>query len=186
MPIGAFSFIQRRICYRFKSTILMMRPHTITTQRVVLSLLPFRWRNDVSAQASAPMGSLFIVATCQRNNEAIEATEEVRFNWNFLVRAIKHQTYSFFETFQCVVKFLAHSSQYLTGKKQITMVEKWLCNIPRLGGFTRCACAFLAFELGGWHSDDLVPTWCVLQTLLGGGNSFLAGSQTTVEFPQNQ
>lgn len=71
------------------------RTHAITTQRVVLSLLPFRWRNDVSAQATAPMGSLVIVATCQRNNETIEATEEVRFNWNFLVRA-KHQTYSFF------------------------------------------------------------------------------------------
>lgn len=40
-----------------------------------------------------------------------------------------------------------------------------------IDGFTRCA---LAFELGGWHSDDLVPT-CVLQTLLGGGNSFSAG-----------
>lgn len=38
-------------------------------------------------------------------------------------------------------------------------------------GFTRVA---LAYELGGWHSDDLVPT-CVLQTLLGGGNSFSAG-----------
>jgi processing peptidase subunit alpha len=38
-------------------------------------------------------------------------------------------------------------------------------------GFTRIA---LAYELGGWHSDDLVPT-CVLQTLLGGGNSFSAG-----------
>lgn len=38
-------------------------------------------------------------------------------------------------------------------------------------GFTRVA---LVFELGGWHSDDLVPT-CVLQTLLGGGNSFSAG-----------
>ena len=38
-------------------------------------------------------------------------------------------------------------------------------------GFTRVA---LAFEVGGWHSDDLVPT-CVLQTLLGGGNSFSAG-----------
>mmetsp|Transcript_6749 Transcript_6749/g.9530 ORF Transcript_6749/g.9530 Transcript_6749/m.9530 type:complete len:571 (+) Transcript_6749:156-1868(+) len=40
-----------------------------------------------------------------------------------------------------------------------------------MDGFTRVA---LAFELGGWHSDDLVPT-CVLQTLLGGGNSFSAG-----------
>ena len=38
-------------------------------------------------------------------------------------------------------------------------------------GFTRIA---LAFELDGWHSKDLVPT-CVLQTLLGGGNSFSAG-----------
>lgn len=42
---------------------------------------------------------------------------------------------------------------------------------PTIDGFTRVA---LAFELGGWHSDDLVPT-CVLQTLLGGGNSFSAG-----------
>ena len=32
----------------------------------------------------------------------------------------------------------------------------------------------IAFEVGGWHSDDLVPT-CVLQTLLGGGSSFSAG-----------
>lgn len=38
-------------------------------------------------------------------------------------------------------------------------------------GFTRVA---LAFEVDGWHSDDLVPV-CVLQTLLGGGNSFSAG-----------
>jgi processing peptidase subunit alpha len=38
-------------------------------------------------------------------------------------------------------------------------------------GFTRVA---LAFETGGWHSDDLVPA-CVLQTLLGGGSSFSAG-----------
>lgn len=32
----------------------------------------------------------------------------------------------------------------------------------------------VAFEVGGWHSPDLVPT-CVLQTLLGGGSSFSAG-----------
>jgi len=38
-------------------------------------------------------------------------------------------------------------------------------------GFTRTA---IAFPTGGWHSDDLVPS-CVLQTLLGGGNSFSAG-----------
>ena len=38
-------------------------------------------------------------------------------------------------------------------------------------GFTRVA---MAFELGGWHSLDLVPT-CVLQILLGGGSSFSAG-----------
>ena len=38
-------------------------------------------------------------------------------------------------------------------------------------GFTRVA---VAFETGGWHSDDLVPA-CVLQTLLGGGSSFSAG-----------
>ncbi len=38
-------------------------------------------------------------------------------------------------------------------------------------GYTRVA---LAFPTGGWHSKDLVPA-CVLQTLLGGGNSFSAG-----------
>jgi len=32
----------------------------------------------------------------------------------------------------------------------------------------------LGFEVGGWHSGDLVTT-CVLQTLLGGGSSFSAG-----------
>ena len=32
----------------------------------------------------------------------------------------------------------------------------------------------VAFEVGGWHSSDLVPA-CVLQTLLGGGSSFSAG-----------
>lgn len=37
--------------------------------------------------------------------------------------------------------------------------------------FTRIA---LAFEVGGWHDDDLVGT-CVLQILLGGGDSFSAG-----------
>lgn len=34
--------------------------------------------------------------------------------------------------------------------------------------------AALAFETGGWHSEDLVPV-CVLQMLLGGGDSFSAG-----------
>jgi processing peptidase subunit alpha len=43
--------------------------------------------------------------------------------------------------------------------------------LPTPDGMTRVA---LAFETGGWHSDDLVPA-CVLQTLLGGGNSFSAG-----------
>eukprot|EP00549_Striatella_unipunctata_P008575 CAMPEP_0118719850 /NCGR_PEP_ID=MMETSP0800-20121206/29753_1 /TAXON_ID=210618 ORGANISM="Striatella unipunctata, Strain CCMP2910" /NCGR_SAMPLE_ID=MMETSP0800 /ASSEMBLY_ACC=CAM_ASM_000638 /LENGTH=245 /DNA_ID=CAMNT_0006627363 /DNA_START=44 /DNA_END=778 /DNA_ORIENTATION=- len=38
-------------------------------------------------------------------------------------------------------------------------------------GLTRVA---VALPVGGWHSDDLVPA-CVLQTLLGGGNSFSAG-----------
>ncbi|RHY35119.1 hypothetical protein DYB32_000365 [Aphanomyces invadans] len=34
--------------------------------------------------------------------------------------------------------------------------------------------ASLAFPTGGWHHADLVPV-CVLQTLLGGGDSFSAG-----------
>ncbi|CAK4098653.1 unnamed protein product [Aphanomyces euteiches] len=34
--------------------------------------------------------------------------------------------------------------------------------------------ASLAFPTGGWHHEDLVPV-CVLQTLLGGGDSFSAG-----------
>ncbi len=42
---------------------------------------------------------------------------------------------------------------------------------PHNDGLTRVA---VAFELGGWHSADLVST-CVLQTLLGGGNAFSAG-----------
>jgi mitochondrial-processing peptidase subunit alpha len=32
----------------------------------------------------------------------------------------------------------------------------------------------VGLEIGGWHSDNLVPV-CVLQTLLGGGSSFSAG-----------
>ena len=42
---------------------------------------------------------------------------------------------------------------------------------PAKEEFTHVA---IAFEVGGWHSTDLVPT-CVLQTLLGGGSSFSAG-----------
>ena len=42
---------------------------------------------------------------------------------------------------------------------------------PAKEEFTHVA---IAFEVGGWHSMDLVPT-CVLQTLLGGGSSFSAG-----------
>ncbi|GMI03972.1 hypothetical protein TrRE_jg11602 [Triparma retinervis] len=40
-----------------------------------------------------------------------------------------------------------------------------------MDGLTRVA---VGFEVGSWHDDDLVPT-CVLQTLLGGGDSFSAG-----------
>jgi len=40
-----------------------------------------------------------------------------------------------------------------------------------MDGLTRVA---VALPTGGWDSDDLVTT-CVLQTLLGGGNSFSAG-----------
>lgn len=43
--------------------------------------------------------------------------------------------------------------------------------IPTLDGMTRVG---VALEVGGWSSNDLVPG-CVLQTLLGGGNSFSAG-----------
>jgi processing peptidase subunit alpha len=42
---------------------------------------------------------------------------------------------------------------------------------PCVTGLTRVA---VAFEVGGWHSKDLVAT-CVLQVLLGGGDSFSAG-----------
>jgi len=42
---------------------------------------------------------------------------------------------------------------------------------PSMDGYIRIA---LGLEVGGWHSNDLVST-CVLQTLLGGGNSFSAG-----------
>ena len=42
---------------------------------------------------------------------------------------------------------------------------------PAKEEFTHVA---IAFEVGGWHSPDLVPA-CVLQTLLGGGSSFSAG-----------
>ena len=38
-------------------------------------------------------------------------------------------------------------------------------------GYVRVAAAF---EIGGWHDDDLVAA-CVLQQLLGGGDSFSAG-----------
>ncbi|GMH83749.1 hypothetical protein TrVE_jg3501 [Triparma verrucosa] len=40
-----------------------------------------------------------------------------------------------------------------------------------IDGLTRVA---VAFEVGGWHDDDMVAI-CVLQTLLGGGDSFSAG-----------
>jgi processing peptidase subunit alpha len=43
--------------------------------------------------------------------------------------------------------------------------------IETIDGLTRVG---IGLEVGGWHSDDLVPG-CVLQTLLGGGNSFSAG-----------
>jgi processing peptidase subunit alpha len=43
--------------------------------------------------------------------------------------------------------------------------------ISTLDGMTRVG---VALEVGGWSSNDLVPG-CVLQTLLGGGNSFSAG-----------
>jgi processing peptidase subunit alpha len=42
---------------------------------------------------------------------------------------------------------------------------------PTIEGLTHVA---IGSPVGGWHSDDLVAT-CVLQTLLGGGNSFSAG-----------
>ena len=44
-------------------------------------------------------------------------------------------------------------------------------NIPTNDDMTRIG---VAVNVGGWHSDDLVPG-CVLQTLLGGGNAFSAG-----------
>jgi processing peptidase subunit alpha len=54
-------------------------------------------------------------------------------------------------------------SKYIGGSHRQTVMTP--------DGFTRVA---LAFPTGGWHSNDLVPA-CVLQTLLGGGNSFSAG-----------
>ena len=52
------------------------------------------------------------------------------------------------------------SSRYTGGEYRLTA--------PTVEGHIRVA---VAFEVGGWHSDDLVPA-CVLQTLLGGGSSF--------------
>lgn len=54
-------------------------------------------------------------------------------------------------------------SAYVGGGATVQMDTKEL--------FTRVA---VGFEVGGWDDDDLVPT-CVLQVLLGGGDSFSAG-----------
>ncbi|GKY93793.1 hypothetical protein MPSEU_000346500 [Mayamaea pseudoterrestris] len=43
--------------------------------------------------------------------------------------------------------------------------------LPTTEGLTNVA---VGLHVGGWHTDSLVPA-CVLQTLLGGGNSFSAG-----------
>ena len=56
-------------------------------------------------------------------------------------------------------------SAYIGGESRITMAE------PPPDGLVRVA---VAFECSNWHDDDLVAT-CVLQVLLGGGDSFSAG-----------
>ena len=74
-------------------------------------------------------------------------------------------------------EYFGHLEQHTLPEEERTIPSKYqggqatLQHHSTMDGFTRLA---LAFELGGWHSDDLVPT-CVLQTLLGGGNSFSAG-----------
>ena len=59
--------------------------------------------------------------------------------------------------------FLPQPSVYRGGEDRRTM--------PTNEGLTNVA---VGLHVGGWHSDNLVPA-CVLQTLLGGGNSFSAG-----------
>jgi mitochondrial-processing peptidase subunit alpha len=65
----------------------------------------------------------------------------------------------------------AHDDDLLRTKPSIYRGGQCFVEKPARDQFTRVS---LAFELDGWHSEDLVPT-CVLQTLLGGGNSFSAG-----------
>lgn len=61
-------------------------------------------------------------------------------------------------------------STYRGGQVRIQRKPSPLSSLPDTG-FVHTA---VAFEVGGWHSDDLVAA-CVLQTLLGGGSSFSAG-----------
>ena len=72
-------------------------------------------------------------------------------------------------------------SQYRGGWKTVTMpmpmdgaeelpADQWSV-VHREKRLTRVV---VGLEVGGWHSDNLVPV-CVLQTLLGGGSSFSAG-----------
>lgn len=67
-----------------------------------------------------------------------------------------------------------HLQQETANQTKISTYRGGSCSLvvpESMDGLTRVG---LALELGGWHSDDLVPG-CVLQTLLGGGNSFSAG-----------
>ena len=66
---------------------------------------------------------------------------------------------------------LQQTNDRSTVKPSIYRGGEYRMQHPPVDGLTRVA---LALEVGGWHSDDLVAT-CVLQTLLGGGNSFSAG-----------
>ena len=73
-----------------------------------------------------------------------------------------------------IAKYHFGGLQQLTSPQSvISMYRGGECkfDVPTTDEMTRVG---VAVEVGGWHSDDLVPG-CVLQTLLGGGNSFSAG-----------
>lgn len=73
---------------------------------------------------------------------------------------------------------ISSSSDYIGGEYRLTIPPRKQLEgqetLPLIDkdNLTRIA---LAYEIpNGWHNEDLVPI-CVLQTLLGGGNSFSAG-----------
>ena len=128
-----------------------------------------------AAYKSDPLGYSYITGAEDIEKLTLGAVEDFKRSHytrqNMVVAAVGVEHAEMVDMVASNYASVPRGAENVCGKSVYKAGEYRFVDKNSVDGLNRVA---IGFELGSWHDDDLVPI-CVLQTLLGGGDSFSAG-----------